>query len=315
MNQALAHREQNGATTMPTPQIEPPPTLTLCKPTDLDVLTSCTLARQYGRHPGNLRFTQLINDTLPMYSEATSKFEKSMVIKSMVETVREYGGRFLIHRIPEGGRHTGSRDKAAGLGDIQGKQWIELSQREATDKISHALRMAKKKIMKAKEKELKKGKTGKELKTMWPGAKVKKSGVHAPSSQKTKCAHVAGVPSSRQGNCARGVQAASSQETKCSPGVQALSARETNGSDIHARSSQETNSSSNGQAPSAQATNYSATEGRALHYAEAILVAMKNGGKLPTIPKENVDERYSPCAVKSAEDPRRIPAHVLLGLF
>lgn len=57
----------------------------LCSP--LDVI--CDRGSSVAKHEGNLRFRQMIKDRLSKYSEAKSKIEKSLIVTSVVDSVRD----------------------------------------------------------------------------------------------------------------------------------------------------------------------------------------------------------------------------------
>lgn len=44
---------------------------------------------------GNKRFREVITDSIPEYNRADSRLEKSLVVHSIVESIRSEGGRFL----------------------------------------------------------------------------------------------------------------------------------------------------------------------------------------------------------------------------
>lgn len=44
---------------------------------------------------GNKRFRDIITECIPEYNQANSRLEKSLVVHSIVESVRGEGGRFL----------------------------------------------------------------------------------------------------------------------------------------------------------------------------------------------------------------------------
>lgn len=50
----------------------------------------CARGATAAKHPGNLRFRQIIKDYIPEYSEATSKLEKSLIVSSIVDAVRDF---------------------------------------------------------------------------------------------------------------------------------------------------------------------------------------------------------------------------------
>jgi hypothetical protein len=78
-----------------------------------------------GRHKeafnniGNRRFRVTISLAQDRYTGATTRKEKSVVIKSLADMVRANGGRFLQR---------------------QDDAWVELSEKQAHEKVGHALR-------------------------------------------------------------------------------------------------------------------------------------------------------------------------------
>jgi hypothetical protein len=72
---------------------------------------------------GNKRFRDSVTYALKEYMEADSRFEKSLVVHSIVDTVRAAGGRFLKR-------------------DFQLGKWYELSDQQAKEKVGHAIRDA-----------------------------------------------------------------------------------------------------------------------------------------------------------------------------
>ena len=55
----------------------------------------CGRGKKNWRHHGNASFRQLIHSNVPAYLEATTKHDKTLVVKSIVDIVRSNGGRFL----------------------------------------------------------------------------------------------------------------------------------------------------------------------------------------------------------------------------
>jgi hypothetical protein len=89
-------------------------------------------------HVGNRRFRDLIAASCEKYTSAKSRLEKSMVVHAIVEEVKKAQGRFLKQD-----RYTGS--------------WYELDERQAKEKVGHAIRDATSSIdPKKKEKVTKK---------------------------------------------------------------------------------------------------------------------------------------------------------------
>lgn len=73
---------------------------------------------------GNRRFRSVVSEALEEYTEATSKWAKSMVAAKLVGVIHRDGGRFLKQR------------------KGNDEEWYELSLRDAKAKASHAIRDA-----------------------------------------------------------------------------------------------------------------------------------------------------------------------------
>ena len=76
----------------------------------------------FKENPGTLRLKRIVLQQEDRYNNG-SKFEKTVVIHSILRMIQDHGGRFL-KKTPEG--------------------WIELSQDKAHDKISHSFRNKRK---------------------------------------------------------------------------------------------------------------------------------------------------------------------------
>ena len=72
---------------------------------------------------GNRRFRDLIAASTDKYNDAKSRLEKSMVVHYIVEEVKKINGRFL------------KQDRFSG-------KWYELDERQAKEKVGHAIRDA-----------------------------------------------------------------------------------------------------------------------------------------------------------------------------
>lgn len=98
-----------------------------------DVL--CGRGKTSFNHIGNRRFRDIIANSVEDYHTAKSRLEKSMVVHRIVEQVKKVKGRFL------------KQDRFSG-------RWYELDERQAKEKVGHAIRDAtssvdpKKKILK-----------------------------------------------------------------------------------------------------------------------------------------------------------------------
>jgi len=88
-----------------------------------DVLTGRD--KEAFRHIGNRRFRTTVKIYLPRYQSATSRQEKSQIIREVAEQVRQNGGRFVKRR------------RGGGPG---GGHLVELSEKRAHEKVGHSLR-------------------------------------------------------------------------------------------------------------------------------------------------------------------------------
>jgi hypothetical protein len=86
-----------------------------------DVL--CGRGKTSFNHVGNRRFRDIIANSVDKYNSAKSRLEKSMVVHSIVEQVKKVKGRFL------------KQDRFSG-------RWYELDERQAKEKVGHAIRDA-----------------------------------------------------------------------------------------------------------------------------------------------------------------------------
>lgn len=80
----------------------------------------CGRGKKNWRHHGNATFRRLIHSNVPAYMEATTKHDKTLVVKSIVDIVRSNGGRFL---------------KQANDGS-----WYDIGDSQAKEKVGHSLR-------------------------------------------------------------------------------------------------------------------------------------------------------------------------------
>eukprot|EP00543_Licmophora_paradoxa_P007289 CAMPEP_0202446306 /NCGR_PEP_ID=MMETSP1360-20130828/4840_1 /ASSEMBLY_ACC=CAM_ASM_000848 /TAXON_ID=515479 /ORGANISM="Licmophora paradoxa, Strain CCMP2313" /LENGTH=337 /DNA_ID=CAMNT_0049062751 /DNA_START=28 /DNA_END=1038 /DNA_ORIENTATION=- len=92
------------------------------KPTPFDVL--CGRGKACFDHLGNQRFRQIIEQTLPKYSKAKTKGEKTFFVRLVVNHIAVQGGRFLKL-------------------DRDSNQWYEGDVICAKSKVGHAFRDAK----------------------------------------------------------------------------------------------------------------------------------------------------------------------------
>jgi hypothetical protein len=75
------------------------------------------------KHTGNERFRVIIEIKLPTYRKATTRVEKTNLIRQIVEMVRQSGGKFLRQ-------------------ELQGGLWYDIGNIRAREKAGHALRGA-----------------------------------------------------------------------------------------------------------------------------------------------------------------------------
>jgi hypothetical protein len=88
----------------------------------------CGKDKTYGKHPGNQVYRRLIEDRAIAYANTNmSKQIKMGVTKEIVAQLTTAGARFLRKRI-----------------DLVGEAWEEISNQQARDKTSHALRFCAK---------------------------------------------------------------------------------------------------------------------------------------------------------------------------
>ncbi len=99
---------------------------TIClPPTVVDVV--CSRGKRYFRHPGNQRFRQIIQESVQEYIDAETRMDKSIVIDSIIESVRAQDDSRLVRFMK---LHSRSNT------------WTELPLEQIRDKVSHALRDA-----------------------------------------------------------------------------------------------------------------------------------------------------------------------------
>ena len=77
---------------------------------------------------GNKRFRVLCEMNLDRYTAATTKIEKSLIVMSIVDTIRDAGG--------DDGKGTGGFVKE----DVQTGRWYEISEAAAREKVGQKLR-------------------------------------------------------------------------------------------------------------------------------------------------------------------------------
>lgn len=87
-------------------------------PCSADVL--CGRGKEYYDHPGNKRFRQLVELSLPQYANAPSKLHKTFIVKGIIETIRESGSGFV--RVLEDG------------------SWVDIGDHSAREKVGQTFR-------------------------------------------------------------------------------------------------------------------------------------------------------------------------------
>jgi hypothetical protein len=88
------------------------------RPTTLDIL--CGRGR-YTNHHGNLNFTKAVHANAQRYAEATKRFDKSMVVASVIDALRDTGARFV------------KKDRTSN-------RYYELTNDQVHEKTGHAIR-------------------------------------------------------------------------------------------------------------------------------------------------------------------------------
>lgn len=94
-------------------------TTTTIQPAAIDIL--CGRGKAYANHPGNVRFTQIIQSNLEQYESASKRIDRSIVLASLVDQFFDAGCRFL------------KQNKAT-------KKWMELETDQCHEKVGHAIR-------------------------------------------------------------------------------------------------------------------------------------------------------------------------------
>jgi hypothetical protein len=93
----------------------------ITSPSDIDIL--CGKDKTFNKHPGNLLYRQLIEEHAERYSNECSKQIKMKVTKVIVGQLEASGARFIRM-----------------IGDNNNDGWQEITNQQAREKISHALR-------------------------------------------------------------------------------------------------------------------------------------------------------------------------------
>ena len=75
--------------------------------------------QKYRSHPGNIELERLIEKELPMFGQASSSFDKTVVVLGIVQRFKESGGRFL-------------KEDESG--------WTIVDEESARKKVSHCFR-------------------------------------------------------------------------------------------------------------------------------------------------------------------------------
>lgn len=84
----------------------------------------CGRGKVSFNHCGNRRFRHIVSQAIDEYSQASSKWEKSLVAARLVSVIHSAGGRFLKQK------------------KENEDEWYELSSSESKSKVSHAIRDA-----------------------------------------------------------------------------------------------------------------------------------------------------------------------------
>ena len=88
------------------------------KPTNLDIV--CGRGKGYLKHEGNIRFSTVIQANLQRYARAPRRFDKSLLVVSIVDYLRATGARFIKL-------------------DRKTKRWYDIED-QAHEKTGHAIR-------------------------------------------------------------------------------------------------------------------------------------------------------------------------------
>lgn len=72
---------------------------------------------------GNKRFRDAVTASLDQYMKAETRFEKSLVVHSIIDSIHQLGGRFLKK-------------------DFDSSLWFEMSRQQCKEKVGHAIRDA-----------------------------------------------------------------------------------------------------------------------------------------------------------------------------
>jgi hypothetical protein len=87
-------------------------------PTEMDVC--CGRGKCNWNHPGNIKFRNLIQSSVELYTLAPTKSKKTAVVVSLVDGIRAQGGCFL-------------KQNSSG-------NWFDIGDQQARDKVGHSLR-------------------------------------------------------------------------------------------------------------------------------------------------------------------------------
>ena len=88
------------------------------KPGEFDVC--CGRGKRHWNHVGNVRFRRYIQSSVERYMKAPSKNDKTTVVVSIVDDIRNMGGNFLKE-------------------DLRGN-WYDIGDQQAREKVGHSLR-------------------------------------------------------------------------------------------------------------------------------------------------------------------------------
>ena len=88
------------------------------QPGEFDVC--CGRGKRHWNHIGNVRFRKIIQSSVERYMDAPTKNDKTAVVVSIVDDIRNFGGNFLKE-------------------DLHGT-WYDIGDQQARDKVGHSLR-------------------------------------------------------------------------------------------------------------------------------------------------------------------------------
>lgn len=86
-------------------------------------LYQCSNANTVDTSGGNKRFRDAVTSSLQQYMKSETRFEKSLVVHSIIDSIHQVGGRFLKK-------------------DFSTSRWYEMSRQQCKEKVGHAIRDA-----------------------------------------------------------------------------------------------------------------------------------------------------------------------------